>query len=529
MSGKLQSAGINALGFLGLNTQESEVTLENGYATVANNCIIDRFGRIGSRRGWSYLTENEGTLTSTQAIKTIFEFKDVQGNLEILSAGNGKFFTGTSTLVEKKLRNGADNADISLTVTLDNWQVSSLPKGAGSTAEAEAFWAQRGQPLVVYNEGVSSRVFRRVGDVGSVPSGLTTDNFDPNCILSAYGRIWVADLTLDKHTIYYSQLLQGTHFTGSGSGLLNISSVVGNNDDIVALSSHNGFLVVFCKNNIVIYGNAQTPTSLQLVDVITGVGCIARDSVQNTGTDLLFLSKSGVRSLARTIQEKSTPMRELSINIRDVLVDDIQNESLENIKSIYFERDAFYLLSLPSTNIIYCFDIRTSLPNGGARITTWSGVSYKAFCATESRELYLGVLGGIARYRGYLDNNETYHMSYYTANADFGASSILKLIKKSRFVVIGNETQDFIIKYAFDYSSRFYSRVFYSNESSIPAEYNIAEYGVGEYTGGVVISTVEVNLGGSGKVVKFGVEAVINNAPVSIQKAELFFKLGKSS
>ena len=53
-----------------------------------------------------------------------------------------------------------------------------------------------------------------------------------------------------------------------------------------------------------------------LADTVEGVGCIARDSVQHTGTDILFLSDSGVRSFGRTIQEKSMPMRDISKNVR---------------------------------------------------------------------------------------------------------------------------------------------------------------------------------------------------------------------
>ena len=53
MVAKLLTTSISAPGFMGLNTQDSSVTLENGFATVANNCVIDKFGRIGARKGWT--------------------------------------------------------------------------------------------------------------------------------------------------------------------------------------------------------------------------------------------------------------------------------------------------------------------------------------------------------------------------------------------------------------------------------------------------------------------------------------------
>ena len=527
MTGRLQAVGTPAPGFLGLNSQESEVTLDSGYATTANNCIIDRYGRLGSRRGWSFITTNNGSLDDTDAIKAIFELKATDGSLSYLSAGGGKLFVGTSTLTEKKVRNAGNTADVPLASSADNWQIIALPLGTGYTAEAEAFLGQMGNPLLAYTDLGAGSIFYRVGDIGTVPTGLTVDTFDPNCVLSAFGRVWSAGLTNDKHTVYYSKLLDGTEFAGVGSGLLDISGVIGNNDEIVAISNHNGFLIIFCKNNIVVYANADDPTNITLSDVVTGVGCIARDSVQKTGTDLIFLSKSGVRSLSRTIQEKSMPMRELSINIRDEMVDNINNETLANIKSVYFERDAFYLLSFPSTNLIYCFDMRTVLENGGARVTTWSGVSYTAFAVTEDRQLYLGVAGGIAAYRNYTDNGSTYRMVYFTSSTDMGAPSTLKFLKKAAIVVIGNDTQDFIVKYGFDYTTTYSSRFYVSSNSETPSEYNIAEYGIGEYTGGLKIDEARVNLGGSGRIIKFGIETEIDGAPVSIQKADVYLKMGK--
>lgn len=529
MGAPIKTTGVAAPGFLGLNSQDSEVTLENGYATEASNCIIDRYGRLGSRRGYQVLTTDNGSLDDTQPIKVIFEFKDVTGVITYLSAGGGKLFTGTTTLVEKTLRNAANDADLTLVSASDNWQIQGLTYGTGAGAEAQAFLAQRGSPLIVWNDPTGGYVFQRVGDVGDVPTGLTTSTFDPNCVLSAYGRLWTAGLTNNRHTIYYSVLLEGWDFASTGSGLLDISSVVGNNDEIVALASHNGFLIVFCQNNIVIYADADDPSNIRLADVITGVGCIARDSVAKTGTDLIFLSKSGVRSLARTIQEKSMPMRELSMNIRDELIDDLGNETLDNIKSVYYERDAFYLLHLPATNVIYYFDLRRVLENGASRVTKWTDLPYFAYCTTEDRKLLLGVDGGIAQYSGYQDNGNSYRMSYYTPNSDMAAPSSLKFLKRAKLIAIGNDTQDFVIKYAFDYSGTYYSRVYFNNKVQVPSEYNIAEYGVGEYTGGLNIITAKVNLGGSGEVIKFGVETVVDGAPVSIQKADVYVTTGKIS
>ena len=37
---------------------------------------------------------------------------------------------------------------------------------------------------------------------------------------------------------------------------------------------------------------------MSLEDVITGIGCLSRDSIKATGMDLIFMSQSGVRSFS---------------------------------------------------------------------------------------------------------------------------------------------------------------------------------------------------------------------------------------
>jgi hypothetical protein len=337
----------------------------------------------------------------------------------------------------------------------------------------------------------------------------------------------VAGVTSAKTTVYYSKLLDGASFTGTGSGLIDIESVVGSSDEIVGISSHNNYLIIFCRNNIVIYNSPNDPTNLSLADVVTGVGCIARDTIQQTGTDLIFLSNSGLRSFNRVVQDKSMPMRDLSMNIRDDLVTYIAGEVLTEIKSVYFERDAFYLLVLPSLKQSFYFDLRKTLENGGARVTIWEGFIPKALCKTRDRNLYLGMAGGIGRYFGYSDNGASYRLEYYTSNIDAGEPFSLKFLKKASMVVIASGSQDVIFKYGFDYKNVYSSRTYTKDFTGGTAEYNISEYNIGEFTSGTAINDITMHLGGSGKILQFGVEVPIEGAPVSLQQLTIYLKTGR--
>lgn len=525
MSKALQSATIAAPGFMGLNTQDSGVTLESGYALTATNCIIDKFGRVGSRKGWTPVHVVNSDL-GTAAVKTVYQVRGPDNNTVLFAAGNNKvFIEEAGVLVKKNIRNAADSADVSYTITDSHWQVSNIQQSGNTKAYATV--VQEGHPVLVMKYLTTAFGFQRLGDLGTLPNGYTTTTFTPNCVISAYGRTWVADIAGNRQTVYFSDLVDATNYTTGTSGRLNISEVVGDGDPIVALGAHNGFLVIFCTRHIVVYATPQDPALMTLSDVVSGIGCIARDTVQNTGTDLIFLSETGVRSLMRTIQEKSAPFRDLSKNVRDDLLVDIATQvSHKDIKAIYAPLEAFYLLSLPAVSEVYCFDTRTQLQDGASRVTQWT-LHPTSFCITTENTLYMGLNGYVGTYDGYLDNGESYPLSYYTNYSDFGSATALKMLKTADFFLIGGSNQNITIKWDFDYEGRYVAQVSLLDEDSI-AEYGISEFGIAKYSGGVVITKLKVPASGSGRVVQLGLESLINGNSLSIQKLDVYVKTGRT-
>jgi hypothetical protein len=368
--------------------------------------------------------------------------------------------------------------------------------------------------------------FQRLGDIGTIPLGYSIGDFSPNCALAAYGRIWVADIAGDPQTVYFTRLLDGSDFQGGDSGSISLNTVFPNTDKIVAIAAHNGFLIIFGRNNIAVYANPIDVTTLTLADYIPNVGCISRDSVQSTGMDIIFLSDSGVRSLQRVIQEKSLPMRDISKNVRDELMVSVASETAANIKSVYYDRDAFYLLSLPTTKSVYCFDMRTPLQDGSARATTWSAIEPKSFIVTTSKELYIGKPGYIGKYFGHSDNGANYQFSYYTNYFDFEQPSIEKIMKQVGFVVIGGANQNLAVKWGFDYNENYFA-VTKKLDNSVVYEYNIGEYNIAEFSNGIVLDKFKIQAGGRGAVLQVGLEAEINGNPISIQRIDIYIKQGK--
>ena len=538
MAKPLQTSTISAPGFLGINTQESSVDLSSGYALEAFNCVIDKFGRIGARRGWQKQNSSLNTDLDTNDIEFLFELPETA---TVLAGGNNKLFSFASgTITTESVYDSAGTSTISYTISGNDWSASSIVYGEGPDISPHAYLAQGGHaPLVFHKLGsghahTGAYGFQVLDDgtnaVGSVPTPYDGNEtqFQPNFVLGAYGRTWWADIAGDTQTVYFSALLDGSNLSTGDSGYLSLVDVFPNGDEVVGLAAHNGFLIIFGKRNIAVYANPIDVTRLELVDLIANVGCIARDSIVNTGTDVMFLSDTGVRSIARVVQEKSAPINDISFNVRDDLVGFVASEAnKEKIKAAYYPRDAFYLLTLPSSNYVYCFDLRGRLQNGAARATIWDSLKPKSLHVTFAGDLLIGKEGYIGKYFGFLDNTEIYRLRYYTNYFDLGNPTSLKFLKKGTFVVIGGVGQDVALKYGFDYVDSFRSITKTLASGATVSEYNIAEYNIAEYTSGLKLEEVKANLGGSGSILQLGFEADINQNPLSIQKIDVYIKSGK--
>ena len=520
---ELQALSVVSPGFYGLNTQESGITLSSNFASLTDNVVIDKYGRLGSRKGWAMKTTNGAAALGGNLIEFLHEHVNADGSTDILSGGNNKLF-----------REGiaADLLDITpagYTITANNWKAANIYD--------HSLIVQQDHPPLLFTRESGGPVLNLV--TAHTFHGSHTPNYGvsyPRDAIAAYGRFWVHD----GSTIYWSTDIADAAFPafdGGTSGTLNIAAVLPQNvDTIVALASHNNFLIIFCEKNIVIYGGADNVlgASFLLTDVIAGVGCVSRDSIANTGNDLIFLSDTGVRSLGRLIQEKSLPMRDLTKNVRDDLLKDMAIErenktNLDGVNAVYSEVNAFYLLSFPSTSTIYCLDMRQALEDGSARVTVWYAYSAPAMLRRKNRDILIGKENGIGLYSGYTDNLVSYRLRYFSHYLDFQSSTTLKMLKQISATVIGGSNQSFVIKAGFNYEENYISYPFLINTGEV-FEYGVAKYNYGaEYAVGVVLDSIKSSVGGSGNVVQIGFEADVDGDALSVQKLDIFVKTGRTS
>jgi hypothetical protein len=507
MAQQLTSINLIAPAFKGLNTDDAALAQDPSFAEVADNAVIDRRGRLAARKGLDVITETK-TVLGSDYIYAIHEFRDSSGNEKTFSVGNNKIMSGETTLV--------DESPGAYTISNDNWKMVNF--------NDSIYFFQDSQEPLVYSDS-SGAVEKMTSVAGS--AGMTSSLYG-NEVLAAYGRLFTADISGDTSTIYWSDLLQGHVWTGGSSGSLDVTKAWPNGyDEIVALAAHNDYLVIFGKNNILVYSGAESPSSMTLSDTISGVGCVDRDTVQSTGDDLIFLSYSGLGSLGRTIQEKSMPLGNLSAGISKDLVNLIEDESTAFI-SAYHPEGRFYLVGFVGQSTLYCFDTRAPLEDGSLRATRWPSSNIKSLYSGDRSDnrLLIGGSHGIGTYSTYLDDTSAYRFKYSSPELAFGDPATLKFLKKIRPTMIGGSGQPISLKWAYNFGSSSGSRTI-TPAASNPTEYNSGEYNEDEYTSGVLVSRESVNTGGSGTTLAISVEADINGTELSIQEINVLALTGR--
>jgi len=503
MAEPLQNITIAAPAFKGLNTQDSPLTSDPSFAAVADNCVIDQYGRIGARKGFDVITTDATPLGSAE-IESMGYFEDNDGNEEIFSAANNKIFSGTTTLT--------DITPAAYTITANDWKMVNFNN--------KMYFFQGGHAPLVYDDANGiSKIVDHPNNVGTPPNAHEA--------LGAYGRLWTCGCGLNLQVVYWSDLLNGVAWSGGTSGSINVAKVWPDGyDEVTGLAAHNGFLVIFGRHSIIVYQGAESPATMQLVDTIAGVGCIERDSIQSTGDDLIFLSHIGLQSFSRLIQQKSMPLRDISRNVRSDFMSIVERNT-GGVKSVFSPENAFYLITLNTDDVTFCFDMRGTLEDGSHRVTRWTASPFNCFARKSDGTLLAGNIDGIGEYEGYNDNGSIYTLRYFSNPLSFGDSARLKVLKKIIPTVIAGSATLVKVKWGYDFSQS-YATDFIQLPTIVPAEYGVGEYGIAEYSAtNVEIVKKSINTTGNGTVVTVGVEVDVDGQPFSLQEFNIQALLGR--
>lgn len=503
---------LDSPGTMGLNTQDSDKTQDHRFATLAENCVISKNGLIESRKGAGRL--NGTAATGAPDIDVVYSYVKDDGTEIIVSTGGNKIWTGTTSLTDKTG---------TLTVTADDWHFQ--------TYKGEVFGYQSGHAPIYYDGGAGAFV---VLSGKGTAAGLVNSKLH----LAAWGRSWVVDVT-NLSLIKYSDLLVPEAFTGGSSGTLDLDTVwPGSNDTITALAAFNNSLVVFGERSVVVFNNGNDVTNLSVAsttDSLNVIGCIARDSVQQVGNDLFYLSNDGVRSLSRTVIQDNLPLGEISAPIRDDMIASINTATagskLGKIRSTYNEQEGFYAINFPGDKVYIC-DVRLA-GQGIYRWTTWTG-DFFGLATGKDDALYIGLDSGyLAQYADYYDTDTSdgdadlsYVMKFKTGWIDVGSNAGESIWKKAVLYIASLINLQATLLWALDYSETEKSATKAVTGDTVPV-YGTAVYGTAKYGGNFQKQRLNYTLNNTGSVIRLGFQSVVMGGKFAFNKIDLFMKAGR--
>ena len=535
-------------GFGGLNTEDSPLASDPSFCAIANNCTIDKLGRLSSRKGFKYLTTNP-TALGTSPISVIGEYiNEVSGDTTLFACGNNKIFI-QETVAPFELVDQATALPAGYNITGDNWQMAQL--------NDKMYFVQSGLPPLVYTGG-SSPTWELV-----TMTGIAAANGYPNCVHAAYGRVWFAGFSNNPTSISWSSILDGKVWNAGGAGSLQTSEYWPSGyGTITAITAHNNFLIVFGENNILVYNTtSDVVNSLRLVDTIEGIGCLARDSLAATGEDYMFCDASGIRSLNRTLQDQTLPLNDVSSNIRSDLQTAIRNEQVTTINGVFHHEDSFYCCFFRSSRSAYVFDTWQPLQTGAFRATRWELLNVNCGFRSRSRTTFFGGLGGVYVYLGAEDvalnsggsSVESEILMKYQSNPlNLGSPANILFPKQVDVTLVGGLSGTLTLSWGFNFVPNITNAIQkninintqFSNWTpfvagaggGVPAEPDITKSAewvkptppgptfparVGQYTSTYEISELKYNVWGSGRNISIGFSSNVKGSLISIQEINI--------
>jgi hypothetical protein len=559
---------IDAPGFQGINTEDSPYGLDTSFCLQADNAVIDQNGRIGAREAFA-------THTTIDSVPYVVDPAMVTETKRILRTGSGEI-NGSVYVVGILEHKQFDASSVELSTDYFIVEDVETPGGdqelasiayptlaaPANLANAEVlpfndaiYIFSKGNPALKFNGTTIVDIFAGTVDVDYIPpqddGGVIAANIDGDVGLAAYGRLWLSGVNGDRNTIYYSDLLIATQWydgkaaptdTQNTGGIIDVSEYWPNGGDrIMALAAHNNFLMVFGRQSILVFANAASgdpagADGIFLQDTIKNIGAIGRDAVVNTGNDVLFVDDSGVRSLGRTIQEKSVPLGDLSYNVRFDIVEVIkQTIDKGTIQLAYLPDKDITVCLFPEGNQAYVLEMRAPSATGGYKMTRWTECVFNRIEYVE-RDGDVSVLlasnteFGFLEYDGYTQyNGRDYLFQWASTALTFGDSSMIKFLKKIAITLVSRKTtSEGTVQWGFDgyltNTSKFdvegYLAALFGEED---AAYGVALFGAAPFS----ITRYRKNVKGSGNVIRIGHTNKINGNPLSIQEIVIHTTTGR--
>src|SRR4030067_574335 len=189
------------------------------------------------------------------------------------------------------------------------------------------------------------------------------------------GRVWMIE-RLNKLLATYSALNNPEDYTtANNAGYMDFKFLLPEGEELLDIITYIDLLVFFFKNYIAIYSGTNPTSSgdFALVQLIKGAGIAATDMAQMSGTDCIFLSQSGVKTLKQVVTTGDLNIGDASEALAPVLRSEIANAS--RFAATHYPKLGWLLLLIGSTVWIYQYTYKAWVRMVGADVLGMFGTT----------------------------------------------------------------------------------------------------------------------------------------------------------
>lgn len=269
-----------------------------GSARILRNFEPSIFG--GYRRIEGYSKHDTNALTNTGVVRGLLRYRD-----NVYAArGNSIFFSGGSGWTE--ITNNATYRSVGVNIGSGSSKIRFLEYDFDGT-----------EKFLVVDGDSGNKPFRFDNTTFEELTSLPDDTLGCSHVTNFKNHIFLAS---GKNLIFSAPYDDEDFTSASGGGIINVG------DNVTGLIVFRDQLIIFSESKIHrLVGNSVGDFALQPVS--QDLGCVASDTIQEIGGDILFLGPDGIRSFSSTDRIGDFSLAVISKPIQTEVLDLISSSS----------------------------------------------------------------------------------------------------------------------------------------------------------------------------------------------------------